>query len=86
MVQLCSRIKVPRNKNRAVYYRFWNTEKKPPGPNTFCPSSYFAPFVEIGKRNEATMHKLRTLKVAMIELSLQGMMGRNETWLEVCYQ
>ena len=38
--------------------------------------------MEIGKRNEATTHKLRTLKVAMIELSLQGVMVRNETWLE----
>ena len=87
MVQLCSRIEVPKNKNRAVYFGFWKIEKKTPGPYTFCPSLYFAPFVETGKRNEATIHKLTTtLKVAMIELSLQGVMGRNETWLEVCYR
>ena len=61
-------------------------QKKTPGPNTFCPSLYFAPFVETGKRNEATIHKLTTLTVAMIELGLQVVMGSNETWLEVCYQ
>ena len=34
-----------------------------------------------GVNKVVTIHKLRTLKVAMIELRLQGVMGKNETWL-----
>ena len=34
-----------------------------------------------GVNKVVTIHKLRILKVAIIELSLQGVMGENETWL-----
>ena len=38
-----------------------------------------------GERKVANIHKLRMSRVAIMHLSLQGMMGENETWLEMSF-